>query len=56
MSMNFVMPSIGSLSSIGSTKSIPYILPLLKNTKGEVRRSAVCAIDTLGGQHSSPFM
>ncbi|TRZ40222.1 HEAT repeat domain-containing protein [Niallia circulans] len=41
--------ALGSLSNMGSAKSIPYILPLLTNTKGEVRRSAVCALASLGG-------
>ncbi len=47
--------ALGSLSNIGAAKSIPYILPLFTNTKGEVRRSAVSALDSLGGAAYLPL-
>lgn len=47
--------AIGSLSMMGTTKAIQYILPLFKNEKGEVRRAALCAIDTLGGSAFLPL-
>ncbi len=47
--------AIGSLSMMGTTKAIQDILPLFKNEKGEVRRAALCAIDTLGGSAFLPL-
>ncbi|MEF3354905.1 HEAT repeat domain-containing protein [Paenibacillus sp. GYB006] len=40
--------AIGSLCDLRATSSVPYLLPLLKHPKGEVRCSALSALDQLG--------
>lgn len=47
--------AIGSLCEIVATRSIPYLLPLVKHTKGDVRRAALSAIDELGDSSFLPL-
>jgi len=47
--------AIGSLCEIGATQSIPYLLPLVKHTKGDVRRAALGALDKLGDSSFLPL-
>lgn len=47
--------AIGSLCDLGATSSVPYLLPLMKHPKGEVRRSALSALDQLGDSTFLPL-
>lgn len=47
--------AIGSLCDLGATRSVPYLLPLMKHPKGEVRRSALSALDQLGDSTFLPL-
>jgi HEAT repeat protein len=47
--------AICSLCDMSATKSIPYLLPLVKHTKADVRRAAIGALDELGDSSFLPF-